>query len=264
MLGAIFGDIVGSVYEFRNTHDYDFELLTRESEFTDDTCMTLAVAKALMDSYGKDEDEIRECLIDSMKEVGRKYPYAGYGAMFIHWLFTESRIPYNSYGNGSAMRVSAAGWLFPTLEETVHMAKLTAEVTHNHPEGVKGAQAIASCIFLARQGQSKEYIKTYVSETYGYSLDEPIDHIREHYTFNETCQGSVPQAIRAFYESEDYEDALRNAISIGGDSDTIACMTGGIAEAYYGMPKHLQDLALSKLDPDLITIINRFRDKVII
>ena len=260
MLGAIFGDIVGSVYEWHNIHTKEFPLLSNQSTFTDDTVMTLAVAKAILVSKKNqyNDEQIKEELIKQMHELGKKYPDRGYGGMFRTWLMNNSTFPYNSYGNGSAMRVSSIGWLFDTLEEVEHYAKLSAEVTHNHPEGIKGAQAIATSIFLARQQKIKEEILDYVRKTYGYSLKEPIDVIRKHYSFDETCQGSVPQAIQAFYESTGYEDALRSAISIGGDSDTIACMTGGIAEAYYGMPKHLQDLALSKLDPDLITIINRF------
>ena len=260
MLGAVLGDIVGSVYEFKNIRTKEFPLISKNSTFTDDTVMTFAIAKAILVSkknHYKDEEVKKEC-IKQMHEFGYKYPGRGYGGMFYTWLYTDREKPYNSFGNGSAMRVSSVGWLFDTLEEVEHYAKLTAEVTQNHPEGIKGAQAIASCIYLARQGQSKEYIKTYVSETYGYSLDEPIDHIREHYTFNETCQGSVPQAIRAFYESEDYEDALRNAISIGGDSDTIACMSGAIAEAYYGMPEELKEMALDKITDEMREIYGEF------
>ncbi|MBR0411445.1 MAG: ADP-ribosylglycohydrolase family protein [Eubacterium sp.] len=199
MLGAIFGDIVGSVYEFDNTHDYRFVLLSKYSRPTDDSCMTLAVARALMDSWGKDDFAIRASVVKEMQTIGRRYPDAGYGGMFYRWLRQKNPQPYNSFGNGSGMRVSPAGWLYKTLEDTLHAAKLTAEVTHNHPEGIKGAQAIAASI----------------------------------------CQRSVPEAIIAFLEGEDYEDTIRKAISLGGDSDTIACMAGGIAEAYFGMPSLL-------------------------
>lgn len=266
MLGALFGDIVGSVYEWHNIHTKEFPLLVDHSRFTDDTVMSIAVCDAFLEGmdHHYDDNQLKETLIKKMREYGRKYPGRGFGGMFAQWLVASDPKPYNSFGNGSAMRVSSVGWLYNSLEEVNHYAKISAEVTHNHVEGIKGAQAIASSIYLARQKKSKEEILEYIKQTYGYNVDESLDEIRKYYSFNVTCQGSVPQAIRAFYESTGYEDALRSAISIGGDSDTIACMTGGIAEAYYGMPKHLQDLALSKLDPDLITIINRFQDKVII
>ena len=259
MLGAIFGDIVGSVYEFGNTKDYNFRLLSHGSRPTDDTCMTLAVAKALMASWGQDDDAVRAAVVKNMQELGHRYPRAGYGGMFSRWLKKRDPKPYNSFGNGSAMRVSPAGWLYRTLDETLHAAKLTAEVTHNHPEGIKGAQAIAAAVFLARAGAEKEEIIHYIADTFDYNLFRSLDQIRPHYKFDVTCQGSVPEAILAFFESDGYEDAIRKAVSLGGDSDTIACMTGAIAEAFYGMPEKLKKEALGHLDSNMYKILQDFR-----
>lgn len=259
MLGAIFGDIVGSVYEGFNTKREDFPLLSEWSRPTDDSIMTLAVAKALMNSRGKSDEEIRKELVGSMQHLGRKYPNAGYGGNFINWLFTEDPMPYNSFGNGSGMRVSSVGWFCQTLEETLHVAKLTAEVSHNHPEGIKGAQAVAASIFLARTGASKEDIRSYIANSFGYDLTRTLKEIRPKYRFDVSCQGSVPEAIIAFYESSGYEDAVRKAVSLGGDSDTIACMAGGIAEAYYGMPENLKEKAMEILDPYCRAIVEQFR-----
>lgn len=259
MLGAIFGDIVGSVYERRNTHDYDFPLMSRRSRPTDDTCMTLAVAKALMETFGEDDDTVRAALVRNMQKFGRKYPNAGYGRAFIQWVFAEDPHPYNSFGNGSAMRVAAAGWLYRTLEETLHAAKLTAEVTHNHPEGIKGAQAVAAAIFLARAGAAKNDIINYIAHTFGYNLFRTLDEIRPTYTFSASCQQSCPEAIIAFFEGENFEDVIRKAVTLGGDSDTIACMAGAIAEAYYGMPGAFKKEALSRLDEPLRAVVRDFR-----
>lgn len=258
MLGAIFGDIVGSVYEFDNTHDYNFRLLSKWSHFTDDSCMTLAVAKALCQSMGRDDNVVRETLIDCMKEVGRKYPKAGYGGMFYHWVLGRDRKPYNSYGNGSAMRVSSAGWLYDSLEETEHYARLSAEVTHNHPEGIKGAQATAGCIYLARTGSNKEEIRKYVTEKYGYDLDKTMEDITMHFHGDEICQISVPQAIICFLNSDSYIDTIRKSVSIGGDSDTIACIAGSIAEAFYGMEEEYKQETLKRLPDYLKEIVNVF------
>ena len=288
MLGAIFGDIVGSSYEFHNTHDYDFKLLTKWSRPTDDSYMTLAVAKSLMDTIENErefirflaaqdpDDEQREfdeiCgdgpeirplplnLVENMQEIGNRYPNAGYGGMFAQWLRANDPKPYGSYGNGSGMRVSPVGWLYPTLEETLETAEITASVTHNHPEGIKGAQAIASAIFLARNGVDKREIKRFITESFDYDLDRRLDDIRPTYTFNETCQGSVPEAIIAFLEGNDYEDVIRKAVSLGGDSDTIACMAGGIAEAYFGMPEAFKKETLDRLDKPMRKIVRDFRD----
>ena len=230
MLGAILGDIVGSPYEFdhNNYKHKDFPLLSEKSHFTDDTVMTAAVAVGLIDGKGLPERTF--CAVQhEMRFWGREYPHAGYGGMFRRWLHAENPNPYGSFGNGSAMRVSAAGWLFDTLDKTLEMAKVTAEVTHNHPEGIKGAQATAAVIFLART----------------------CDEIRPTYHHVETCQETVPEAIIAFLESVSFEDALRNAVSLGGDSDTLACITGGIAEAFYGMPQELRDETLKRLPEDI-------------
>ena len=247
MFGAIIGDICGSKYEFNNEKDYEkIELFKNGCFPTDDSVMTVAVARALIDSRGMNDDEIKKHLINSIHYYGHLFPKAGYGGTFRRWLATYSRKPYNSWGNGSAMRVSAAGWLYDSLEETLHAAKLTAEVTHDHPEGIKGAEAIAACIFLAREGKTKDEIRKYVEDNF-YKLDFTIDEIRPWYEFDVSCQGSCPQAIEAFLESESFEDSIKLAISVGGDSDTIAAMTGGIAEAYYGIPEDIAGKAFAAL-----------------
>ena len=252
MLGAILGDIVGSPYEFdhNNYKHKDFPLLSEKSHFTDDTVMTVAVARGLIAGKGIPERTFEETKSE-MRIWGETYPHAGYGGMFRRWLHAENPNPYGSFGNGSAMRVSAAGWLFDTLDKTLEMAKVTAEVTHNHPEGIKGAQATAAAIFLARTGHSKPEIKQYVEQTFGYDLNRTCDEIRPTYHHVETCQETVPEAIIAFLESVSFEDALRNAVSLGGDSDTLACITGGIAEAFYGMPQKLRDETLKRLPEDI-------------
>ena len=252
MLGAILGDIVGSPYEFdhNNYKHKDFPLLSEKSHFTDDTVMTAAVAVGLIDGKGLPERTF--CAVQhEMRFWGHEYPHAGYGGMFRRWLHAENPNPYGSFGNGSAMRVSAAGWLFDTLDKTLEMAKVTAEVTHNHPEGIKGAQATAAVIFLARTGHSKPEIKQYVEQTFGYDLNRTCDEIRPTYHHVETCQETVLEAIIAFLESVSFEDALRNAVSLGGDSDTLACITGGIAEAFYGMPQELRDETLKRQPEDM-------------
>ena len=263
MLGAILGDIVGSPFEFdwRNCKHKDFALLSEKSHFTDDTVMTVAVARGLMAGQGDAPKTFAE-VQHEMRHWGMAYPDAGYGGMFGRWLRAERPQPYGSFGNGSAMRVAAAGWLFDTLDKTLEMAKVTAEVTHNHPEGIKGAQATAAAIFLARTGHSKPEIKQYVEQTFGYNLNRTCDEIRLHYHHVETCQQTVPEAIIAFLESTGFEDALRNAVSLGGDSDTLACITGGIAEAFYGMPQELRDETLKCLPEDLRTAYERFRQNL--
>ena len=258
MIGAIFGDIAGSVYEFNNTHNYTFRLLTKDSEPTDDTYMTLAVAKALMETSGQDDETIRTALVKQMQKMGRKHPDAGYGGMFYRWLQEKNPEPYNSFGNGSAMRVSSAGWLYDTEKEVLHFAKLTAEVTHNHPEGIKGAQAIAMAIFMARNGKDKTEIKDFIESHFQYNLDCSLQEIQKTYTFDETCQGSVPEAIIAFLEGKNYEDVIRLSISLGGDSDTIACMAGGIAEAYYGMEETYEQAVMERLDEEERNILLAF------
>lgn len=259
MLGAIFGDIVGSIYEFNNTHDYHFELLTSMSEPTDDSFMSLAVARSLMESFGEDDETLKANLVKNMQAIGRQYPFGGYGIMFRQWLCAKNPKPYNSFGNGSAMRVSSAGWLYRSLEETLHAAEITACVTHNHPEGIKGAQAIAAAVFLARAGASKEDIANYITKTFQYDLNRTLDEIRPEYCFYEVCQKSCPEAIIAFLEGESYEDVIRKAVSLGGDSDTIACMAGAIAEAFFGMPEEYKKETLSRLDKPLKEIADDFR-----
>jgi len=257
MLGAITGDIIGSIYEWRNIKEKDFPLFGANCEITDDSIMTIAVAEGLMNG-GRPDD-----FIDAMKRLGNIYPNKGYGGNFNSWLRSNNRMPYNSWGNGSAMRVSPVGWLFDSLDATEKAAKASAEVTHNHPEGIKGAQATASAIFLARNGKSKKDIKAYIENKYGYDLKRTLDEIRPSYTFNESCQETVPEAIIAFLESNDFEDAIRNAISLGGDSDTLAAIAGSIAEAAYGIPKEIENKVLSMLSPPLLVIVNLWREAFI-
>ena len=255
MYGAIVGDIIGSRFEWHNYKGKDFKLFKNCCTFTDDTVMSIAVAEALSlfeDGIDNDE-EFKECLIKSMHRIGNEYPHCGYGGRFYNWITQKSYKAYGSYGNGSAMRVSLVGFYAQTLAEAEHVAKLTAEVTHNHPEGIKGAVVTAGCIYLAREGKSKEEIREYI-ERY-YNLDKTVDQIRPIYRFNETCQGSVPEALTCFLEAEDFEDCMRNCISIGGDSDTIAAIAGGVADAYFGVPSDILATAKSYLDPYLKNII---------
>jgi len=238
MTGAILGDIVGSIYEFDNIKTKEFELFDKECFFTDDSVMTIAIAEALLQAEEINEENLedfKENLITVMHEIGVKYPDCGYGGHFLVWILRNKREPYNSFGNGSAMRVSSVGWYAKTLEEAELIAKATAEVSHNQPEGIKGAVATSGAIFLARTGATIDEIKKYISKYY--TIDFTIDKIRPVYKFNETCQETVPQAMQAFFESTSFEDAIRNAISIGGDSDTLAAITGAVAEAYYGIPE---------------------------
>ncbi len=265
MIGAITGDIVGSIYEFDNIKTKDFELFDKNCDFTDDSVMTIAVAEALMQFEHISEenvDEFKEELIDVMHRIGRKYPDCGYGGHFLMWIMLNKRKPYNSYGNGSAMRVSAVGWYAKTLEQAELIAKATAEVSHNHPEGIKGAVATAGAVFLARNGATVDEIKQYISKYY--TIDFTIDEIRPTYDYDITCQGTVPQAMQAFFESESFEDAIRNAISIGGDSDTVAAITGAVAEAYYGIKEDIKETALSYLDDRLLGIVERFECKFLL
>jgi type I restriction enzyme M protein len=247
MLGAIIGDICGSIYEFNNEKDIDkLVLFGKDCYPTDDSVMTAAVARALMDSWGDSDRKIRQTLVFSMQYYGHLFPGAGYGGRFYNWLRDVDVKPYNSWGNGSGMRVSPVGWMYDSLEDTLHAAKLTAEVTHSHPEGIKGAQAIAAAIYLARTGSSKEEIRKFIEADF-YRLDFTLDEIRLRYEFDVSCQGSCPQAIEAFLESTGFEDAILKAISIGGDSDTIGAMTGAIAEAFYGIPEAMEKQAFDVL-----------------
>lgn len=280
MIGAIIGDTVGSVYEFSNTKDYYFTLFNSESGYTDDSVMTMAVAAWLL----KDKKLSYQGLEDTMVEFGENYPspMGGYGTGFYRWLFSPDRLwqfddrygdspyrsktgrhPYGSYGNGSAMRASAVGWFFDTIEETERVAAISAAITHNHPEGIKGAQATAAAIFLARTGKTKEEIRDYVEKTFGYDLHKSWEYWHPIYGWEDSCQGTVPQAIIAFLDSTDFEDAIRKAVSLGGDSDTLACITGGIAEAYYKeIPKQMVERTLGKMPQNLRDLIDEFHARV--
>ena len=259
MYGAILGDMIGAPYEFdRGGKTKIFPLFSRESRFTDDSVMTVAVAESLIDAKGKSDEELRTALIASMQKWGRRYPDAGYGGMFKRWLRADDPQPYGSYGNGSAMRVSPAGWLYKTLEETRRIARMTAEVTHNHPEGIKGAEATASAIFLARKGRDKDEIREYITAEFGYDLTRTIDEIRPGYHHVESCQETVPEAITAFLEGEDFEDVIRTAVSLGGDCDTLTCIAGGIAEAFYGVPEELENECRARLPEDILSVLDRF------
>ncbi len=260
MYGAIIGDIIGSPFEFdRGKKSKDFELFSPGAAFTDDTVMTVAVAEALLNA-GKDADPdvIRQSAVKAMRRWGRRYPHAGYGANFIRWLKAFQPRPYGSFGNGSAMRVSAAGWLYDTIERTREVARATAEVTHNHPEGVKGAEATASVIFLARQGKTKAEIKAYVIREFGYDLRRTIDEIRPFYHHVESCQETVPEAITAFLEGNDFEDVIRTAVSLGGDCDTLTDIAAAMAEAFYGIPAILRAEVRNRVPAEMLEVLDRF------
>lgn len=256
MIGAITGDIVGSIYEFNNIKVKEFEFFGEGCGFTDDTLMTIAVSHAFMESRERNQD-FETSVINKMREYARKYPGIGYGPLFQLWLMSDCPRPYNSFGNGSAMRVSACGFAAKDLKEALRLAEQSAKVTHNHPEGIKGAQAAAGAIFLAKSGRSKEEIKKYIVENF-YELSESLDDIRSKYKFSAACQDTVPQAIQAFLESENYEDAIRNAVSLGGDSATLAAITGTVAEAFYGIPKEIQQKTLTYLPSELQKMVFKF------
>ena len=262
MIGAMIGDMVGAPFEFdRGGKTKDFVFFGRDSEFTDDSVMTVAVADALLGlSPDAPEEEVKTALVRSMQDWGRRYPYAGYGARFVYWLEEDDPQPYGSWGNGSAMRVSSAGWLYDTLEETRRMARLTAEPSHSHPEGIKGAEATASAIFLARTGADKAQIRACITQEFGYDLSRTCDEIRPGYHHVESCMESVPEAITAFLEGTDYEDVVRTAVSLGGDTDTLACIAGSIAEAYYGIPKAITEEGLRRLPGDMTAVFGRFAE----
>ena len=281
MIGAIIGDTVGSVYEFNNTKDYNFTLFNSESGYTDDSVMTMAVAAWLL----KDKKFSYQGLEDTMVEFGKicPCPMGGYGTGFYRWLFSPDRLwkfdvrygdspyrsktgrhPYGSYGNGSAMRASAVGWFFDTIEETERVAAISAAITHNHPEGIKGAQATTAAIFLARTGKTKEEIRDYVEKTHGYDLHKSWEYWHPIYGWEDSCQGTVPQAIIAFLDSTDFEDAIRKAVSLGGDSDTLACITGGIAEAYYKkIPRFIAERVTKVFPPEFNRILDRVRKETV-
>lgn len=262
MYGAILGDIIGSPYEFDQGYKMkDFPLFSPNSTYTDDSVMTLAVADAFLSLPPEaSEVEIRRFLVRSMQTYGQKYPYAGYGGMFRRWLKDSNPQPYGSYGNGSAMRVSSAAWLFDDLEIVRHMAQLSAEVTHNHPEGIKGAEAIASAIFLARTGSTKAEIKSYIEANFHYDLSRTCDEIRPTYRHVESCQETVPEAITAFLEGNNFEDVIRTAVSLGGDCDTLTCIAGSIAEGFYGVPEELKQQCRERLPEDLRKVLRRFEE----
>lgn len=253
MYGAIIGDMAGSLYEFNNIKHKPAEILPHGCFFTDDTVMTIAVAETLMG-----EGEEKSALERNMREWAKRYPGRGYGGRFAVWLEDGNMGPYNSFGNGSAMRTSAVGWLYETLVRTRKIARLVASVTHNHPEGIKGAEATASAIYLAREGYSKDRIRKYIVREFGYDLGRTCDMIRPNYHFNETCQETVPEAIIAFLESEDFEDCIKLAVSLGGDSDTLAAIAGSIAEAYYGVSDRLIERCRWRLPMDMLEVIDDF------
>jgi len=265
MLGAIIGDMVGSPYEFDDTaiKTTDFPLFSDESTYTDDTVMTIAVADALLGRPQSDE-AAEAALVESMQRWGRQIslPKGGYGGRFVRWLWSDDPHPYCSWGNGSAMRVSSVGWLYATLDETEHWADVSARVTHDHPEGIKGAQSTAAAIFLARTGASKDEIRAYVTKRFGYDLSRTLAQIRPTYHHVESCQETVPEAITAFLESSGFEDAIRLAVSLGGDADTQGAITGAIAEAAYGIPDDIRTEALKRLDARLLDVLTRFEAAV--
>jgi ADP-ribosylglycohydrolase len=253
MIGAIAGDIIGSVHEHTGTKSMDFDLFVAGSRFTDDTVLAVAVADCLLNGLD---------YVDAFHDYFSAYPNAGYGFRFFEWASAGNREPYNSYGNGSAMRVPAVGHAFDALDEVLGQAARSAEVTHNHPEGIKGAQATAAAVFMARRGETKTRIKHVLEQTFGYNLTERLDDLRAVYRFDESCQGTVPAALIAFFESHDYEDAVRKAISLGGDADTLACITGAVAEAHYGgVPSHIATRALEALDDRLRSVVVQFCER---
>ncbi len=250
MIGAIAGDIIGSVFEWNNVKTTNFELFSKNSKFTDDSVLTIALADSILSGANCSE---------KLKEYYHRYPGAGYGGQFTAWANSASSAPYNSWGNGAAMRISPTGYAFSSLEVTLKMAEFYTALTHNHPEGIKGGCATAASIFLARRGHSKTEIKEYVESHFGYNLNRTLDEIRPTYQFDESCQGTVPEAIIAFLESDNFEDAIRKAISLGGDSDTLACITGGIAQAFYGgIPAMITKKVYEILDEPLGKVTKAF------
>ena len=252
MLGAIAGDVIGSVYEAHPIKSMDFPLFGRESQFTDDTVLTVATAYSILEKCDYAE---------AFRTFGRRYPRAGYGGAFYHWLFSSQSGPYNSWGNGSAMRVSPVGFAFESVDAVLEEAERSASVTHNHPEGIKGAQATALAVFLARKGEDKNSIKGDIEKRFTYDLSRTLDEIRPRYRFDVSCQGSVPESITAFLESKDFEDAVRKAVSLGGDSDTMACIAGGIAHAFYRkIPDDIVANVRERLPGEFLEIISRFME----
>ncbi|MCR4896495.1 MAG: ADP-ribosylglycohydrolase family protein [Lachnospiraceae bacterium] len=266
MYGAVLGDMIGAPYEFdRGNKSKEFELFDRRKgvRYTDDTAMTLAIAKALMDA-GKDagEEALKRAFVEHMRDIGSRYAQGNYGGRFSQWLTAPDPKPYGSWGNGSAMRVSSVGWFFDTLERTREVAKWSAEVTHNHPEGVKGAECVASAIFLLRNGAGKDEVKRYICEEYGYDLSRTCDEIRPTYYHVESCQETVPEAVTSFLEGTDFEDCIRTAVSLGGDCDTLTCITGSLAEAFYGVPESFKKECEDRLPWEFLDILHRFHEAV--
>lgn len=256
MLGAIVGDIVGSRFEWDNYKDKDFDLFDEECCYTDDSVMTLSVCSAFLKANA-DYTDLSDLVVKSMQQFGRRYRWCDYGTSFFQWILSDNPKPYNSWGNGAAMRVSACGWVAKTFEEAIELSRKVTEVTHNHPEGIKGAEAVTVTIFMAKSGYSKEDIKSYIEKNY-YKFNFTLDEIRDEYDFEESCQNSVPQALEAFFEANDFEDTLRNAISIGGDSDTIAAIACSVAEAYYDIPEKIVNETMFYLDDELIRVMYDF------
>lgn len=264
MFGAVLGDIIGSPFEFdMGNKTKEFPLFSSRSHFTDDSVMTLAVADAFLTTMGADADTIGAQMVKSMQDFGHAFPDAGYGGRFRLWLESPHPQPYNSYGNGSAMRVSSAGWLFDDLDTTLRMARLSAEVTHNHPEGIRGAQATAAAIYLARTGSAKAEMKAYIQQQFHYDLSRTCDEIRPTYRHVASCQGTVPEAITAFLEGESFEDVVRTAVSLGGDCDTLTAIAASIAEGFYGVPEALKAQCRSRIPHRLEEVLNRFEAALI-
>lgn len=260
MYGAILGDIIGQPYEFnRGNKSKEFPLFSSNPHYTDDTVMTVAICDGILKA-GVDSDEftMKTSMILQLQFWGHKYPHAGYGRKFYDWLASENVKPYNSFGNGSAMRVSSVGWLFETLERTREVARWSAEITHNHPEGVKGAECIASVIWMARNGKSKEEIKKYVVSEFGYDLSRTCDEIRPDYYHVESCQKTVPEAITAFLEGNDFEDVIRTAVSLGGDCDTLTDIAASMAEAFYGLPDEMKEKCLEYTTKEMHRTMRKF------
>ena len=258
IIGAIAGDVIGSAYEFNPTRDHDFELFTPESTFTDDTVLTMANARWLLE----DGQHTHERLVEIMLDLCRKYADRGYGGRFARWIHDADPQPYNSFGNGSAMRVSPIGYYAQTLDECLELAKISAEVTHNHPEGIKGAQATAAAIFLARKGKTKQEIRKYVEDTFHYDLSRTLDEIRPTFTFDETCQHTVPEAITCFLEGKDYEDVVRLSVALAGDADTIAAIAGSISSAVDEVPNEITQPVIALLNEEFCTTLLRFNELV--
>lgn len=256
MLGAVIGDIVGSRFETQRATDKNFDLFTEDDRITDDTVMTIAIAKALMEC-GHDFSDLSEKAVHWMREIGRQYPDCGYGDFFREWLFSDDPKPYNSFGNGAAMRVSPCGIAAESLEEAKTLARGVTEITHNDPDGLKGAEATAVAVYLARSGMSREELRDYITQNY-YKLDFTLDEIMDSYEFNPSCKDSVPQALEAFFEAQSFEEALRNAVLLGGDSDTIAAITGSVAKQYFSVPESITRKALTYVPDELREIAEEF------